>query len=217
MSTKIYRDQEREMNKEITKAKLVSVSKELFLNQGFSQTNMAKIAEVAQISRKTLYRYFSSKEEIAMEIELEVFKTFGAIQDEYVKTLSGNGYEKLSQYLEKLDYMVDEFSHLIRFTGMFDYYLVNDYPSIEAQKKFIELIEKVDHPFIEFLELGIQDHSIVTDIEIAYLARTISNSFLALAQRVVTRQNHLNEELTIDSRKLLSVQRILFLKALKGE
>ncbi|MDP3443308.1 MAG: hypothetical protein Q8T08_10675, partial [Ignavibacteria bacterium] len=63
---------------------------------------------------------------------------------------------------------------------------------------------------------GIKDGSIVSDVEIAYLARTISNSFLALAQRVVTRQTHLNEELNIDSRKILSVQRELFLKALKG-
>jgi AcrR family transcriptional regulator len=216
MSTKIYRDQEREKNKETSKHNIVEVSKELFLERGFSQTNMAEIAEMAKISRKTLYRYFSSKEEIAMEIELDVFKTFVSIQEKYVITLIGNGYEKLTKYLEKLDSMVDELSQLIRFTGMFDYYLVGEYPNLEGQKEFIQLIEKVDEPFIQFLSEGIKDGSIVSDVEIAYLARTISNSFLALAQRVVTRQTHLNEELNIDSRKILSVQRELFLKALKG-
>lgn len=216
MSTKIYRDQEREKNKETSKLNIVDVSKELFCERGFSQTNMADIAEMAKISRKTLYRYFSSKEEIAMEIELDVFKTFVSIQDGYVKTLSGNGFEKLSRYLEKLDEMVDEYSQMIRFTGLFDYYLVGEYPSSGSQNAFVELIEKVDHPFIEFLTEGIKDGSIVTDVEIAYLARTISNSFLALAQRVVTRQTHLNEELNIDSRRILSIQRTLFLKALKG-
>jgi hypothetical protein len=130
--------------------------------------------------------------------------------------LSGNGYEKLTQYLEKLDFMVDELSHLIRFTGMFDYYLVGEYPNAQSQKSLLQLIEKVDEPFFEFLSLGVKDGSIVTDVEIAYLARTISNSFLALAQRVVTRQANLNEELNIDSRKIISVQRELFLKALKG-
>ncbi|MBV1709834.1 MAG: hypothetical protein KMY54_08230, partial [Erysipelothrix sp.] len=126
------------------------------------------------------------------------------------------GYEKLTQYLEKLDFMVDELSHLIRFTGMFDYYLVGEYPNAQSQKEFVQLIEKVDEPFFEFLSLGVKDGSIVTDVEIAYLARTISNSFLALAQRVVTRQANLNEELHIESRKIISVQRELFLKALRG-
>lgn len=216
MGTQIYRDHEREQNKETNKLNIVEVSKELFLEKGFAQTNMAEIAELAKISRKTLYRYFSSKEEIAMEIELDVFRFFVSVQDEFVKSLKGNGFENLSQYLEKLDQMVDEYSQLIRFTGMFDYYLVGEYPDTEGQKAFKEIIAEVDRPFISFLNQGIQDGSIVSDIEVAYLAHTISNSFLALAQRVVTRQSKLNDEQNIDSRKILCVQRSLFLKALKG-
>lgn len=215
MSTQIYRDQEREKNKETSKLNIIHVSKELFLERGFAHTNMADIAENAKISRKTLYRYFRSKEEIAMEIELEVFKFFVLIQENYIKALTGNGYDKLTCYLEKLDLMVDEHSQLIRFTGMFDYYLVDDYPNTDGQKEFMSLMEKVDQPFIEILTEGVQDGSIVSDIEISYLARTISNSVLALAQRIVTRKNHLNEEQNIDSRIILTVQRLLFLSALK--
>lgn len=216
MSTKIYRDEERKKNKETSKLNIVEVSKSLFLERGFAQTNMADIAEIAKISRKTLYRYFSSKEEIAMEIELEVFAFFVTVQEQFIKSLSGNGYERLTQYLEKLDQMVDEQSQLIRFTGMFDYYLVGEYPKTEGQKEFLSLMEKVDQPFIEILADGIRDGSIITEMDITYLARTISNSVLALAQRIVTRKNHLNEEQNIDSRKILSVQRMLFLKALKA-
>lgn len=216
MSTKVYRDQEREKNKEISKTHITEVSKELFLNRGYAQTNMADIAEIAKISRKTLYRYFSSKEEIAMEIELDVFRTFVGVQDEIVQSITGNGYEKLNQYLEKLDRLVDDLSQLIRLTGMFDYYLVNEYPNESSQSEFIKLIEKVDEPFIQFIGEGVKDGSIITDIEVSYLARTISNSFLALAQRIVTRRSHLDVELNIESRKILAVQRSLFLKALKA-
>lgn len=216
MSTKVYRDQEREKNKEISKSNITEVSKELFLSRGYAQTNMAEIAEIAKISRKTLYRYFSSKEEIAMEIELDVFKRFVSVQDEIVRKIQGNGFEKLSQYLEKLDHLVDDLSQLIRLTGMFDYYLVNEYPSESSQSEFIKLIEKVDEPFIQFIDEGVKDGSIKTEIEVPYLARTISNSFLALAQRIVTRGNHLDVELNIKSRKILAVQRSLFLKALQA-
>ena len=216
MITKIYSVQARDVNKVSTKTNIVEVSKELFLERGFAQTNMADIAEMAKISRKTLYRYFSSKEEIAMEIELGVFEFFILVQETFIKSLVGNGYAKLTQYLEKLDQMVDEQAQLIRFTGMFDYYLVGDYPNTEGQKTFLSLVQKVDQPFIEILSEGVRDGSIVIDSEVEYLARTISNSVLALAQRVVTRQNHLNEEQNIDSRKILTIQRKLFLKALKG-
>ena len=69
---------------------------------------------------------------------------------------------------------------------------------------------------MQAIDEGVKDGSIKTEIEVPYLARTISNSFLALAQRIVTRGNHLDVELNIESRKILAVQRSLFLKALQA-
>jgi AcrR family transcriptional regulator len=216
MSTQIYRQQEREEKRLLNKELILSVAKQLFLDQGFFNTHMAEIADLAKISRKTLYRYFSSKEEIAMEIELSIFETLLTVQNQYIQNLQGSGYEKLSRYLEKLDELVDEYHQLVRFTGLFDFYMVGDYPNQNMRTAFIDLIQKVDQPFILFIQEGLKDGSIVSDLDVNYLARTIANSFLSLAQRITTRQSQLDQELNIDSRQILSIQRALFLKALKG-
>ncbi len=44
-----------------------------------------KLQKQAHISRKTLYQYFSSKEEIAFEIEIQAFESFVTYQKKILK------------------------------------------------------------------------------------------------------------------------------------
>ena len=57
-----------------TRQKLISVARELFAKQGFDGITMNDIAQASQKGRRTMYTYFSSKEDIyyaVIEDELE--------------------------------------------------------------------------------------------------------------------------------------------------
>lgn len=51
-----------------TKSRIISAARDLFSEKGFSAVTMKDICDEAEMSRGGLYRYFSSTEEIFMEI-----------------------------------------------------------------------------------------------------------------------------------------------------
>jgi AcrR family transcriptional regulator len=215
-STEKYREQERQLQKENRKKTIIQCAKDLFLSKGYTKTNMAELATQAQISRKTLYQYFSSKEEIAFELEIHAFESFVHYQKEILDKLSGNGYERLSSYFQTLINDLDSHDDFIRLTGLFDYYFLQDYPINESDRRFISLIEETSRPLVQMIRMGIDDGSLTPSLDPEQVAHTLSNAFLALTQRCLSREKHLSLEHHMDPRKMIQIQCDLFLRALKN-
>ena len=57
----------RERKKQETRDKLHRAALKLFARQGYPQTRIAEIAEAADVSESTFFRYFESKEGVALE------------------------------------------------------------------------------------------------------------------------------------------------------
>ncbi|WP_152362399.1 TetR/AcrR family transcriptional regulator [Microlunatus speluncae] len=57
----------RELKAERNRHRIAEVALDLFLTQGFDETTMEQIAERAEVGSTTLYRYFPSKDLIALE------------------------------------------------------------------------------------------------------------------------------------------------------
>jgi AcrR family transcriptional regulator len=57
----------RERKQERQRAELVAVGMRLFAEQGFDATTVDEVAEAAEVSRRTLFRYFGTKGDIVME------------------------------------------------------------------------------------------------------------------------------------------------------
>jgi AcrR family transcriptional regulator len=77
----------RERKKLRTRATLRATAFELFRTQGYDETTVAEIAEAAEVSQTTFFRYFPSKEALVVEDDIDQF--FMARVDE-LETLEGN-------------------------------------------------------------------------------------------------------------------------------
>jgi AcrR family transcriptional regulator len=91
-----------------------------------------------------------------------------------------------------------------------------NYNDVEFYEVFSSIVNKTSGGLLSILQLGLADNSIVSDIEPHYLERTISDSLLSLAQRVISRGHHLDSEHHIHSEEMIQYQIKLFLKALKA-
>ncbi|BDX37401.1 hypothetical protein CYCD_07560 [Tenuifilaceae bacterium CYCD] len=67
------------------KTRLLQVSREMFLRHGYSKIRIDEIAAELNISKKTIYNHFGSKEELLFEVieasKQEIARDFAAIED----------------------------------------------------------------------------------------------------------------------------------------
>lgn len=61
----------RDKQKAEVKAEIVRAGEELFREKGFSETTIEEIAKTAGVARGTFYNYFSTKEDLVLEIVYE--------------------------------------------------------------------------------------------------------------------------------------------------
>ncbi len=83
---------------EIKYNRLMEKSEELFIQLGYKAVSMDQIAEAAGISKMTIYKYFSSKEELVLTVlQAVIDKTY-----EYLK----NEINKVDETVEKINTML---------------------------------------------------------------------------------------------------------------
>ena len=202
-------------HREKRKEDITSIAWKLFLEHGYRDTTMSDIADAADLSRKTLYQYFKSKEEIALEIEIHVFENFIELMEEHFPKMKGSGYEKLAQYFEIIDAILDKYRDAIQFTGLFDFHIKDKYIIEPPVEKFLQLIAKSSTYLRDIIEAGIQDGSLKETLNPELAAETINDSWLYLAQRVFSRPDNINKFKEVISRQEISYQMMLFEEALK--
>ncbi len=72
----------REAKKQCTRQAIVQSAKVLFSKNGFSATTIAQIAEAANVSERTFFRYFPSKEDLLLE---DTINLLAEVEAEMVK------------------------------------------------------------------------------------------------------------------------------------
>ncbi|AKL96303.1 transcriptional regulator TetR family [Clostridium aceticum] len=83
---------------EIKYNRLMEKAEELFMKLGYKAVSMDEIAEAAGISKMTIYKHFSSKEALFVEVVLNMMQKGVVLIEEKIKKISGT--------LEKIDFLM---------------------------------------------------------------------------------------------------------------
>src|SRR5690625_2693990 len=187
------------------------------MTDGIMNTAMNEIAKRAKITRRTLYRYYKTKEELAFEIEIMLFKEFYDFQYKVFQQLIGNGLEKIELFLHGMADYVEENPNVIKFSGEFDYYFKGEYPYLELTERFKNMISSNDYMMEDLIREGQKDGSIREDIDPVLTGLTINNVLLSLSQKILIREKHLDVEQDKPSREMIKHQFQLFLFSLENK
>lgn len=182
-----------EMEKLTTRERIVKEAEKQFIKNGIADTQMKDIAEAVGINRRTLYRYFLTKDVLAFEIELIVMKQ---IQDYIVLQIADSdelsGFEKVEMYFEHVN--IDDVKNQMKFTAEFDRYFKDDYPSEALEEEFVVALDPTKDPLYKYIKEGVEDGSIKNSLSAEDMFHFISQNFFALFQRLILREKHLKNE-----------------------
>jgi Transcriptional regulator len=183
---------------------IITKSIELFCEYGFDSVSMDQIAKESEFTKRTLYRYFQSKEDLYFAAALrghqclydiliqaiaqdgtgfeKITKAFYAYYD-YCKT-----YPKLSQLVNKRQY-----SKLQNTDENFHYY-----------KKFFEVDQKIFQELRQLYDIGLADKSIRSDEDIEYLTYSTIYSAVSFFHLYTFTGASFTNHLKLDDEKFVS-------------
>ncbi|MDH3891928.1 MAG: TetR/AcrR family transcriptional regulator [candidate division Zixibacteria bacterium] len=176
----------RQVEREARKNYILQKTRKLYDEQGIENSTMEDIARATEYTRKTLYAYFKSREEISLCLLTEDLKTRWAEQKARL-TEAGTGLEKIIIWAEALyDYTVRHPSsirlQLYWDLAGIDRTLVSD----ETFASFEAINKQLAKGLREVFGLGVKDGSLRPDLKIdmtishfLYSIRTVINRALS--------------------------------------
>lgn len=197
---------------------IIEGARKVFLEKGLFNTVMEDIAEEVGLTRRTLYRYFQSKEELAYQVTMVLLNDWNQYQTKIYKDLEGRGIKKLDCFLNNLvDYMTDKLD-LMTYLGEFDFYFKDELGlglGPESSREFNQLSLESDLFLQKLMKEGQKDGSISLDLDLDLTVATISNILWSFGQRIAIRNEIMLKEYGYRGLELIKHQITIYINAIR--
>ena len=174
LSDRIKREIERK------REEIIDAAEKLFFSEGFKETSMDEIAKKSEFSKRTVYKYFESKEDLYSAIALRGLELYNKIIIENT-TNKKSGFEKLESVAKAL---VKLKKVNLNYAKVITFFLNKVFDNTNIYGEHIKLCkEKVRdiRYFIEgSLKEGIVDGSIKSDIDISITVLSIQTALVGM-------------------------------------
>lgn len=207
---------------------IIECSFGLFSEKGIENISMNEIAIQAEIGVASLYRYFQTKEELAVEVaiyawELEENTFRKQFEEEDFKKLSG--FEQVQTLMEVFQEAIISQRSFFRFVYYFDSFIRKERLSEEKLKSYEEVVNKTNELVINAFLKGKKDGSInfnksdnpiisnSSDLEMCF---TTMHSIFCVAQKLSLSGEILQMDKVVDGRRQVEILINMLLNSLKS-
>lgn len=179
---------------DIKDEEIIEIAQELFLKKGIAATEMKDIAQRAGIGRSSLYRHFESKESIAFNVAVHILTEIETVLEE-PEPRTETGAQALLQVLNRYMNKLIEHPKWVRFLDEFDQFFSDVYPKSKAAEEYISFNRRLSSGMVDVaLKRGEQDGSLKLHGSIRFTGLFLLNTLLAMAQRIIPRAEHYQQE-----------------------
>ena len=155
----------KESEREARQRFVLAAARRLFAEQGIENTSMEEIAAAAEYTRRTLYAYFKSRDEICLRVLVEDQTARWAMQREAVAA-AGGGLAKLLAWAEALYAFSREHPHTLRLQLYWDWRgIERERVGQESFAVFEALNEELAAGLRSIFREGIDDGSLRGDLD----------------------------------------------------
>lgn len=210
----------REKEKEIRRNDIISAAERVFFSKGFNNATMDDVAKEAEFSKRTVYVYFNSKEQIHFEIMIRGYKLLlEMLKDSSRANMSYNAIENIKQmamvlYRFSVDYP-DYFDAIMQYENSeFDFQ--KGVPD-KSREKCYGLGEETLSCLISSLQKGVTEGSVRKDIDIKKTALSLWACIIGVFNTIRKKKNYISNFHGIQPEELLSQAFELLARSIQGE
>lgn len=184
-------------------SEVLLAAEKLFIGKGFESTTMEEIAKASEFTKRTVYQYFTSKENLFFAVILSGVKQMFSYIEEEIKAGS-NGFEKLTGIRRALYRYMKESPDIYRLMN-YTQYIKSDPAGIPYYQELEKYNRRLFNLFGRLMEEGMRDGSIRTDLNkplgifAMYFITTGFMSRVSEAGEVYARMHQINTEELIDT------------------
>lgn len=202
MGTKERRERERLVRKN----DIIDAAETVFFKKGIQQATMDEVAKEAEFSKRTIYIYFQSKEQLYFEIMLRAHRNLNNMMTEALAS------HIAASSLEKINIMGRTF---YKFSKVYPNHLkaILDYQTTEDDFESIDDVilacyeegEKSLNYLKDAIRQGIVEGSIIEDIDVNYMAVILWTNMIAVFNLTWKKENYLKHYHHCDGDRLIDV------------
>lgn len=177
--------------KEIRKEDIINAAEKVFFSKGFHNASMDEIAREAEYSKRTIYIYFESKEQLYQAVINRAFQVLNEISKRKIESATqSTGYQKLrlfgEAYLEFIRTYPDYFKIITN-----HHFSEVELDRFKAGNRFCDDGEYLFTLLINLLEDGMKDGSIRADIEVVETAFILYANMMGVGNLLVNKSLYL--------------------------
>lgn len=190
---------------------IIDSARELFLENSISKVYIADIAKKAGIGEATIYRYFKTKQNLALKVALKEWNT---ISETFRVDTKGNGYQRICDFYNMFLKTFIRHRNFFSFLFEFDQIILTD--SKLNFSDYQNALLKVKNLYDEAYRLGLQDHTVRKTENIDLFYYTTTHSLLSLCKKLAA-ENLIDQNIGITKEDEIRLLITLITQSLKGD
>ena len=144
-------------------AEIIAAAEKLFIAKGFDNTTMDEIAKAAEFTKRTVYLYFTSKENLFYGVLINGLKQLFSYIDEAIAS-GKTGFDKIQGIRGALNRFVKESPDIYRLMN-YTQYIKSTSETIPNHQELMKLNSRLFSQFYQVFDAGIADGSIRSDFK----------------------------------------------------
>lgn len=212
-------NEEREELRNARMERILQAAFSLFSRRGIDTIAMTDIARQAEIGVASLYRYYETKDEIAVRTAVWAW---GKQKEHIVPELEAAGFAdadglgQLRMILDKFVELYEQHADFLRFVSFFDSFAVRSGMDAARLDGYAQMIQSVQHFVTDAIRRGIADGSIGGSWDADELYFALMHPFFCTAQKLSLSGELLQSESQPDGSRELRLLAGLLLKAVQA-
>jgi|PlaIllAssembly_1097288.scaffolds.fasta_scaffold258209_1 AcrR family transcriptional regulator len=195
---------------------ILEVAEDLFIQRGIEQITIGEIAKASRLTRATIYKYFTNKEQIAQEIFKTITKVWRDRNEREVWGYQGTGYERLEKFITVFFGYLFQNPRETSFVAELNYLYAKQWSAEMFTSTMLENLQEDRQFVLNSIRMGIEDGSLRADIDPDLMLAAFFNFISGTFSRLGEMGDKVEKEFGHSSQAIFSQICRIFLDGLKA-